>query len=370
MPGFMRFIRTGAAVSVGIAGILLVLYAWNLPPFHGSVETTENAYVRGQVTIISPQIAGYVTAVNVRDFQSVKAGEVLFQVDSRIHEQKLMQARATLAVKRAALENSRQSQRSAEARIRSHEAELAGAGASLEVARSTAGRIEALLPRGVATQSAADQARSALAQAESTARQAEAALDVARQDLQSIIVNQESLRAEIEGAEAAVQLARIDLQNTQIVAPDDGKLGEIGGRLGQYVSAGTQLAALVPDRRWIIANFKETQVSGMKVGQPASFTVDALQGMRMAGHVEEFSPAAGSEFSVLKADNATGNFTKVAQRLPVRIAIDPGQHLAERLAPGMSVVVSIDTSTVADADPRDGLRGGHPNLAQRADRSP
>jgi multidrug resistance efflux pump len=127
------------------------------------------------------------------------------------------------------------------------------------------------------------------------------------------------------------------------VAPEDGQLGELGARLGQYVSAGTQLLALVPERIWVIANFKETQLSGMEIGQSVTFTVDALQHAELAGHIERFSPAAGSEFSVIRTDNATGNFTKVAQRVPVRIAIDPGQALTKRLAPGMSVIVSVDT---------------------------
>jgi multidrug resistance efflux pump len=110
------------------------------------------------------------------------------------------------------------------------------------------------------------------------------------------------------------------------------------------VSAGTQLLALVPERIWVVANFKETQLSGMKAGQPVTFTVDALNHAQLAGHIERFSPAAGSEFSVIRTDNATGNFTKVAQRVPVRIAIDPGQELTDRLVPGMSVVVSVDTT--------------------------
>lgn len=133
-------------------------------------------------------------------------------------------------------------------------------------------------------------------------------------------------------------------RSTAQVAPRDGKLGEIGVRLGQYVSAGSQLASLVPDVKWVTANFKETQLSGMQIGQAVSFTVDALDHVQLSGHIEDFSPATGSEFSVLKSDNATGNFTKVSQRLPVRIAIDPGQPDADRLAPGMSVVVKIDTS--------------------------
>jgi multidrug resistance efflux pump len=170
-------------------------------------------------------------------------------------------------------------------------------------------------------------------------------LEVARQDLASTLVNRQSLEAAVQGAEAAVHLAEIDLQNTRIVAPQDGRLGEIGARIGQYVSAGTQLLALVPEKIWVVANFKETQLAGMKPGQPVTFTVDALEHASLSGRIERFAPAAGSEFSVLKADNATGNFTKVAQRLPVRIAIEPDQDLAKRLSPGMSVVVSVDTAS-------------------------
>ncbi len=152
------------------------------------------------------------------------------------------------------------------------------------------------------------------------------------------------------GAEAQVHLAEIDLKNTRIEAPEDGRLGEVGARLGQYVAPGTQLMALVPKRTWVVANFKETQLSGMKVGQPVSFTVDALGHARLNGRIERFAPATGWEFSVLRPDNATGNFTKVAQRLPVRIAIDAGQALAEKLSPGMSVVVSIDTNAEPSAE--------------------
>ncbi|MBK1664533.1 hemolysin secretion protein D [Rhodospirillum rubrum] len=354
MSQVKHFLPAGIALSIGLIGALLVLYAWNLPPFRGSVETTDNAYVRAQVTMISPQSAGYVTAVAVHDFQTVKAGTPLFQIDDRIYAQKLKQAQAALAMKRAALENSGQSERSAQARLRSGEAEIASAVAARDVARSTARRTEALLARGVSTQSAGDQARSTLAQAEASVRKGQAALDVAREDLRAIIVNRQALQADIANAQAAVELATIDLRNTSVVAPVDGTLGEIGVRLGQYVSAGTQLAALVPERRWVIANFKETQLAGIQVGQMARLSVDALGGAALSGHVEAFSPATGSEFTVLKSDNATGNFTKVTQRLPVRIAIDPDQAQAGLLAPGMSVVVRIDTA------PR-GRDGIHPS---------
>ncbi len=209
-------------------------------------------------------------------------------------------------------------------------------------------RIQSLRTRGVVTQSDADQANAALEQARATLSQAQAGLDVARQDLQATIVGRAGLEAAVAGAEASVRLAEIDLENTRVLAPQSGRLGEVGARLGQYVAAGTQLMAVVPERVWIIANFKETQLDGMQAGQPVSFTVDAVRGVTFKGRIERFSPAAGSEFSVLRPDNATGNFTKVAQRVPVRLAIDPDQPMASRLAPGMSVVATIDI----DDDPQ------------------
>jgi multidrug resistance efflux pump len=140
-------------------------------------------------------------------------------------------------------------------------------------------------------------------------------------------------------------LAQIDLANTVVRAPEAGRLSEVGVRNGQYVTAGSQLMFLVPADVWVIANFKEAQTSRIAVGQPASFTVDALGNARLHGRIEQISPAAGSEFAVLKSDNSTGNFTKVPQRIAVRIRIDPNQSLARRLRPGMSVQARVDAST-------------------------
>jgi multidrug resistance efflux pump len=347
MLKFLRSTATVAALVIGVAGATLVLYAWRLPPFTSSIETTENAYVRGQLTVISPQLAGYVAEVAVQDFQKVTAGQLLVRIDDRIFQQKLEQAKATLAAHKAALANSEQTRRSNEAKIKSNEAQVDSAKAALKAAEANWERIEPLLSRGVTTQKEADQARASLDQAKAALSQAQAAVEVARQDLIATLVSRSSLEAAVQGAEAAVHLAEIDLQNTRIVAPQDGRLGEIGARVGQYVAAGTQLLAVVPETIWVVANFKETQLAGMKVGQPVTLQVDALEHARLSGHIERFSPAAGSEFSVLKADNATGNFTKVAQRVPVRIAIDPDQSLVERLAPGMSVEVSVNTEAPA-----------------------
>ncbi|MCB8820384.1 HlyD family secretion protein [Microvirga rosea] len=347
MTRVFRSTATIIALLLGFSGVMLILYAWRLPPFTSTVETTDNAFVRGQVTLISPQLAGYVSEVSVQDFQKVKAGQVLVRLDNRIYEQKLKQAQANLAVQKAALANSQQKRRSDEARIAAGEAQVTGAKAALSTAEANWNRVEPLLHRGVSTQSQADQARSALEQARASLSQAMSALEVSRQDLAATLINRQSLEAAVQSAEAAVHLAEIDLQNTTITAPQDGRLSEVGARPGQYVSAGSQLMAIVPETVWVIANFKETQLSDMRIGQPVTFTVDALEHVSLHGHLERFSPAAGSEFSVLKPDNATGNFTKVAQRVPVRVSIDPGQELAEQLAPGMSVVVSVDTAAPA-----------------------
>ena len=340
MKQYIRNTATSLAVVLGIAGIGAVLYAWQLPPFSSEVQTTDNAYVRGYVTLISPQLAGYITEVPVKDYETVKAGQVLARLDDRIYRQKVEQAKATLASQTAALANSEQQENAAKARIGASEAALAGARAAERRGQENWNRVEELSDKGIATQSDREQSRTTLDQAEAAVSQAEANLEVTRQDLQTIIVGRDSLRAAVAGAEASVELAKIDLSNTVVSAPRDGVVGEVGVKLGQYVAAGTQLMAVVPHDTWVIANFKETQLAYIKPGQKVEVSVDALKHAKLSGHVERFSPAAGSEFSVIRPDNATGNFTKVAQRIPVRIAIDEGQDLAKYLAPGLSVVVT------------------------------
>lgn len=330
--------------AIALAGVLVVLYAWNLPPFHSTIQSTENATVRGQVTLISPQLSGYVVEVDVQDFQRVHKGELLMRIDDRIYRQRLEQARAQLAAQQAALANFAQSRGSAQAAIAQNEAALASAQAQARKARADLQRVEELAADGSLSTRERDAARAAHAQAVAASEQARAALDIARQNFRSVGVNRGSLEAAVANAQAAVQLAEIDLSNTRIVAPRDGQLGQVTVRLGAYVNAGAQLTALVPDQMWVIANLKETQMADVRLGQPVSFTVDALDNATLRGHVERIAPATGSEFSVLPPDNATGNFVKIAQRIPVRIAIDPGQPLAGRLRPGMSVVASIDTA--------------------------
>jgi multidrug resistance efflux pump len=325
--------------------VLIVLYAWNLPPFHSTIQSTENAMVRGQVTIISPQLSGYVVGVEVQDFQHVRKGELLMRIDDRIYRQRLEQARAQLATQEASLSNFAQTNKSAQATIAQNEAAVANAIAQARKATADLRRVEELAADGSLSARERDAARAANAQAAAAVEQARAALEISRQNLRSVGVNRGSLEAAVANARAAIQLAEIDLSNTRIVAPRDGQLGQVTVRTGAYVNAGAQVMALVPAQMWIIANMKETQMADVRVGQPVTFSVDALNGARLRGHVERISPATGSEFSVITPDNATGNYVKIAQRIPVRISIDPNQQLAGRLEPGMSVVTSIDTAS-------------------------
>lgn len=339
----VRILSSILFACVALAGILLVLYAWRLPPFSSAIESTENALVRGQVTIIGPQLSGYIVDVPVHDFQFVKAGDLLVQLDDRIYKQRLAQAIAQLQQQQAALANNLQQRKSAEATIAQRQAAIGDASAQADKARADLRRSQALVSDGSVSRSEFDLARASQAAAVATLAQAKAALAIARQDRETVIVNRAALEAAVENAKAAVELARIDLDNTRVTAPRDGQLGQIGTRLGAYVNSGAQLMALVPDTLWVIANMKETQMADVRIGQPATFTVDALNHRKLRGHVQQISPATGSEFALLQADNATGNFVKIAQRIPVRIIVDADQPEARRLRPGMSVVVSIDT---------------------------
>lgn len=339
-----KFLSTFIFLTISLVGVLVILYAWNLPPFHSDIQSTENALVRGQVTLISPQLSGYVTAVNVQDFQQVKKGDLLVQIDDRIYQQRYDQAKAQLAVQEAALENNTQQHLSAEATIRQNEAGVENAKAQSAKSESDYKRVNSLASSGASSKSTIDSARAARAQSTAQTVQAEASVDIAKQNLQSVIVTHASLEAAVQNAKATLQLAQIDLDNTRIIAPEDGQLGQVAVRVGAYVTAGTQLTGLVPSHVWIIANMKETQMANVRVGQPVTFTVDALNRAALQGRVERISPATGSEFSVIPPDNATGNFVKISQRIPVRISVDDNQALSDGLKPGMSVVVSIDTS--------------------------
>lgn len=334
---------TVGLLAAAVVGVLLVLWAWRLPPFVSGVQHTDNAYVRGQVTVIAPQVTGYVTSVEVQDFQTVRQGQLLATIDDRIYRQRLEQAKANLHSAEAALANSAQTQNSARGSVAQQRATIAGAEANLAKAQADATRARRLFEGGWVAQAQVDVSQAALKAAQAQLAQARAAEGIAQTNVTSAVVSRGSLEAGVENARAQVHLAEIDLQNARIVAPRDGRLGEISVRQGQQVAVGTQLMALVPDRIWVTANYKENQLRDIRVGQPVELSVDALGGRALTGRVEQIAPATGSEFSVIRPDNATGNFTKVAQRVPVRIALDPNQDGLDRLRPGLSVTARVNT---------------------------
>ena len=345
-PKIIKATPASVAIMAVVAaiGIALIMWAWHLGPFNSSRVSTDNAYVRGAITVLSPQVNGYVTEVLVKDYQYVKAGQPLLRIDERVYAQRVRQAEAQLANAVAQLNNAEQTQAQNTASSGSARAGLAAAEAELARARAEQARVDELAERGSVSLSERDRVRTTARLAAANVLKAQAEIDIAAQRSKSTTVSRGGLEAQVSMAEAALALANIDLSNTVVAAPRDGQVSEASVRRGQYVTAGSQLLFLVPDQLWVVANFKEGQTWRMRIGQPARFTVDAFEGAGLTGHVEQIAPATGSEFSVLRPDNASGNFTKVVQRLPIRIAIDPDQELAPRLRPGMSVVVRVDTA--------------------------
>ena len=328
-----------------LIGISLILWAWKIGPFHSAVESTENSYVKGKTTILSSQINGYVKDVLVTDFETVKQGQPLMHIDTATYDQKVTQAQSGIDQAENNLANQTQAIQQRKADIAAAEAKADQARAAYELSVTQLQRYAQLGDSGAASKTEQDKARADVKNNLAVVHQAEANIQVAMEALKTAQVAQTGLHAQVTSAKAQRDQAVTTKDYSVIKAPMNGQLGEVTPRVGQYVAAGTQLMYLIPQQRWVTANFKETQVANMQIGQKAWFTVDAMNHQQFSGKVERISPAAGSEFSVLKADNTTGNFTKVVQRIAVRIAIDPNQKGMERLRPGMSVVASVDTAS-------------------------
>ncbi len=328
-----------------LVGITLILWAWRIGPFNSAIEATENSYIKGKTTVLSSQINGYVKEVLVTDFEHVKQGQALMYIDATTYDQKVIQAKSGVDQAKNALSNQTQTIAQRKADIVASEAKVEQVKAAYELAVAQLNRYQQLGDNGAVSQTERDQIKADAKNNLALLKQAQANVLVAKEALKTAQVAELGLKAQVNNSNAQYDQAVTTKDYSIISAPMDGQLGEVNPRIGQYVAAGTQLMYLIPQQRWITANFKETQIANMKIGQKAWFTVDALNHQKFTGHVEEISPAAGSEFSVLKPDNTTGNFTKVVQRIAVRIAIDPNQKQIERLRPGMSVVSSVDTST-------------------------
>ena len=326
-----------------IIGIGIILWAWKIGPFDSAVESTDNSYIKGKTTVLSSQINGYVKDVLVSDFDHVKKGQVLMHIDATTYDQKVTQAEAGVDQAQNALSNQSQNIAQRKADIVAAEAKVEQARTAYQLSLAQQQRYQQLGDSGAASKSEQDKAVADTQNNLALLQQAQANVLVAQEALKTAQVAETGLKAQVTNATAQLDQAQTTKNYSSITAPMDGQLGEVNPRVGQYVAAGTQLLYLIPQQTWVTANFKETQIANMKIGQKAWFTVDALNHQKFTGHVEQISPAAGSEFSVLKADNATGNFTKVVQRIAVRIAIDPNQTGIENLRPGMSVISSVDT---------------------------
>lgn len=328
-----------------LIGIAAILWAWRLGPFNSPIQQTDNSYIKGKTTVLSSQINGYIQEVLVNDFDHVKKGQPLIKINPDRYDQQVIQAQATVDQAKNSSRNQNQTIEQRKADIVAAKAKIAQADAQYQLSLQQLRRYRELQNTGAISKTEFDSTNASVKNNLALLQQAQANLDVSNEALKTAQVAQIGLDAQIKNSQAALDQAQITKNYAIITAPMDGQLGEVTPRLGQYVAAGTQLLFLIPPKRWIIANFKETQMDGIKIGQRASFTVDALNHQKFTGHVEQISPAAGSEFSVLKADNATGNFTKVVQRIPVRISIDDNQQDLSRLSPGMSVETSVDTNS-------------------------
>ncbi|WP_394958719.1 HlyD family secretion protein [uncultured Helicobacter sp.] len=330
--------------SIGmIVGILLILYAWQLPPFFLNVVATNDAYVQSKTTLLSPQVSGYVTEVYVKDFEFVKANHPLLQIDKCIFLQRLEEARARLQSAQSNLQAYQQHYRLHEANIVETQAHIKAAQANLKNTQAEYHRVSKLVKNESLSKRDYDNAKARLSSAQATLVQAKAQYQKALQEFEAFKTTKALLEADVNRAQALLELARIDVDNSLIKAPIDGQLGEILANLGQFVSQESALTYIVPHTHWVIANIKETKMDKIAIGQKVHFSVDALGGREFNGVVEEISPATGSEFSPIKVNHATGNFIKIIQRIPVKIKIDSSNEGVEDLRAGMSVVVEVYT---------------------------
>ncbi|MGO7133515.1 HlyD family secretion protein [Rhizobium leguminosarum] len=335
-------------IKLAAGGLLIVLAAgsylyFNRPQSDASSQSTDDATVQAEFTNVASRVAGVVETVLVEENQPVKRGDTLAVVDDRDLKIAVQNAEAALAV--------------SEANVRTLQAQIAGQGpliaeaqaavdaddAALLLARTNESRIRQLLVKNSTAQQTLDDAVSKLATAVATRAGHIAALDGANRQLDTLNSQLEGARASSEQARASLADAKLNLSYTHIAAPISGTVGQKSVRTGAYVTVGTTLMSIVPlDKLYIRANFRETQLARVRAGQTVRFTVDALPGRLFNGTVESLGPASGASYSAIAAQNATGNFTKVTQRLPVRIAIDPDQDGSEALRVGMSAVPEIE----------------------------
>ena len=325
------------------------------------LETTDDAYVKADSTIIAPKVSGYIAEVLVADNEPVKAGQLLAKIDDRDFRTALSQAKADVAAADSAVKNLDAQIVLQQPLIQQQAAEVDAAEANLKFAREERARYDDLMKSGSGTIQRAQQTDAALRAQTAQLQQGKAGLIAANQKIEVLATQRAQAAAQLDRAGAVEQQAALNLSYTQIMAPVDGTVGARSLRVGQYVQAGTQLMAVVPlDAVYVVANFKETQLTHVRDGQPVELYVDSFESTALKGHVDSLSPASGLEFALLPPDNATGNFTKIVQRVPVKIVLD-GHGLTGLLRPGMSAVPTINTKSTVVAE-----RESRKHLALRA----
>ena len=330
------------------AGVIVVLFATQWDRWVGLAvrQVTDDAYVRGDITPLSAHVEGYVRRVPVDDFQRVKQGQVLVEIEDDDYRARVAQAEADLLGAQAAIDNLKARKAAQHAQIAEAENAIKATQADVERTRLEAARQRTLLATTFGTRQRVEQADAEAQRFAATLGRNEADLDAQRTQMAVLDTQEAQLRADAKAKKALLDLAKINLGYTRIAAPVPGMVSERGVRDGQYVHAGSQVITVVPlDNVWVLANYKETQLTHVAIGQQAEIRVDTFPGIVINAIVASIAPASGSQFSLLPPDNATGNFTKVVQRIPVKLRISSDNPLAGKLRPGMSVIATILTDT-------------------------
>jgi membrane fusion protein, multidrug efflux system len=351
----LRATLFAAAALVGLAGAgLYGHYYWTTGRF---LVATDDAYLQADNVLISPKVAGYISEVLVTDNQPVKTGQVLARIDDRDYRTALAVARANVDAAQADIDNL--GQQIAEQRIAVTEAQatVEADQAALIFSGQDYERYMTLSKNGAGTVQSAQKASSNIREKQATLDHDTAAVGAARKQVDVLITQLAKAQATLALQRASLTQAELNVSYTTITAPVDGTVGARSLRVGQYVQAGTQLMAVVPLRAvYVSANYKETQLTEVRAGQPVTLEVDTFPGATVHGVVNSIAPASGQEFALLPPDNATGNFTKIVQRVPVKITIDPNDALIGLLRPGMSVEPTIDTRGNGDPSGNGGAR--------------
>ena len=340
---FLEFTWRVLVFVVAIAIIVIVSTSWTRWEGGEGWQRTNDAYLQSDLTPISAKVTGYIRELPFRDYERVRKGQVLARLVDDDYRAAVAQAEANIAGA-AAQHRALQAQQQLQlANVEAARAVVASAVASVEQSRRDLARQQRLLQTGSSSTEARERLETTHARLEAQLAQNRAQAAAAQRELAVLEAQIAQSEAAIDAARAALVVARLNLEYTTISAPEDGVLGQRQAKPGQLVGVGTQITSVTPlPDVWVIANYKETQLTHMAIGQAARITVDTFPGHTLRGHVESFAPASGAEFSLLPPDNATGNFTKVVQRISVKILIDDADGLADRLVPGMSVEASVN----------------------------